>query len=414
MAKLAILFFAFLLFLFGCSTKMAINPPSPPPSIDMIYFSDEYLSGIPIEEKMIEKVEKVEIKEEKKVEEKLEEKQEESRIPVASLTQERTREPLSLPDITVSDLFLKHKRNLVATLTNIGSAPFPMESGELSLFVDGRLQKRYSLKELSDQIFLQPQQSISITTPFKLSGRHAVEARVDTSMELRELDKENNQFRRILEGLPIGPDIVIRDFHLTEDLELSILLANTGEVDLRKGVILRVRIYLNDRKISDFDHFVAEELKAHSGNFYMLSPPYRVSIRGISKVRVTLTPKLRSDDVRIENNTMERRFIIFPFQIGPQGKEQFSFFVTSSPKRDEDHPEKIKFEARWEESDIPLKLSFGGPNDARNLPDISGKSPLKVEWSIPNSESQQESHWRVSVTNSIENRVVGHLIIQHP
>ncbi len=410
MSKGAILFFAFFLFLSGCSTRMTVQPPSPLPSIEPLTYPDEYFSGIPVEEKVTEIVEKVERKEE---EEKTK-KHEVVHLTAVPMPAEPPKESLSLPDITVSHLFLKQKRGLIATLTNIGSAPFPMDSGSLSLFVDGRLEKSYALKSLSDQVLLQPQESISLSTPFTLFGRHEVEARVDTPVELRELDKENNQLKKILEGLPIGPDIVIRDFHLTEDLELSIMLSNTGEADLRKGVTFRVRIYLNDRKISDFDHFISEELKAHSGNLYLLSPPYRISIKGISRVRVSLTPKLRSDDIRLENNTLERRFIIFPFQIGAQGREQFSFFVPSPPWRGEEPSEKIKLEARWEGSGAPLKLSFGGSDDARNLPDVSGKSPLKVEWPMPAGETQRESHWRVSVTNPIENRVEGHLIIQHP
>jgi hypothetical protein len=171
---------------------------------------------------------------------------------------------------------------------------------------------------------------------------------------------------------------------------------------------------LNDRKISDFEHFISEELKAHSKNLYTLSPPYRISIRGISRVRVFLAPKLRSDDIHMENNILERRFIIFPFQIGAQGREQFSFFIPSPPLKGEESSDKIKMEVRWEGAGAPLKLSFGGSGDARDLPDISGKSPLKVEWPIPADETQRESHWRISVTNPFENRVEGHLIIQHP
>ncbi len=402
MSKGAILFFAFSLFLFGCSTRMTVQPTSPLPSIDPLYYPDEYFSGIPVEEKVTEKVEKVEKKEEKA------EKHEVSHLTAAQ------KESLSLPDITVSNLFLKQKRRLFATLTNIGTAPFPMESGGLSLFVDGRLEKSYALKSLSDHGLLKPQESITLSTPFSLFGRHEVEVKVDTPVEQRELDKENNQLKKILEGLPIGPDIVIRDFYLTEDLELSIILSNNGEADLRKGVTFRIRIYLNDRKISDFEHFISEELKAHSGNLYTLSPPYRVSVKGISRVRVSLTPKLRSDDIRLENNILERRFIIFPFQIGAQGREQFSFFVPSPPLRGEESLEKIKMEVRWEGSSTPLKFSFGGSEDGRALLDISGMSPLKVEWPIPAGETQRESHWRVSVTNPIENRVEGHLIIQHP
>jgi hypothetical protein len=401
MSKGAILFFAFFLFLSGCSTRMTVQPTSPLPSIDPLYYPDEYFSGIPVKEKVTEEGEKAE-------------KHEVSHLTAAPMPAEVPKESLSLPDITVSDLFLKQKRRLFATLTNIGTAPFPMESGGLSLFVDGRLEESYALKSLSDHGLLKPQESITLSTPFSLFGRHEVEVKVDTPVEQRELDKENNQLKKILEGLPVGPDIVIRDFHLTEDLELSIILSNNGEADLRKGVTFRIRIYLNDRKISDFEHFISEELKAHSGNLYTLSPPYRVSVKGISRVRVSLAPMLRSDDIRLENNILERRFIIFPFQIGAQGREQFSFFVPPPPLRGEESSEKIKMEVRWEGSSNPLKFSFGGSEDGRALLDISGMSPLKVEWPIPAGETQRESHWRVSVTNPIENRVEGHLIIQHP
>ncbi|MDI6761754.1 MAG: hypothetical protein QME83_01860 [Thermodesulfobacteriota bacterium] len=408
MSKGAILFFAFSLFLSGCSTRLTVQPTSPLPSMEPLYYPDEYFSGIPVEEKVAEIAEKVEKKEEKA------EKHEVSHLTAAPMPAEVPKESLSLPDITVSNLFLKQKRRLFATLTNIGTAPFPMESGGLSLFVDGRLEKSYALKSLSDHGLLKPQESITLSTPFSLFGRHEVEVKVDTQVEQRELDKENNQLKKILEGLPIGPDIVIRDFHLTEDLELSIILSNNGEADLRKGVTFRIRIYLNDRKISDFEHFISEELKAHSGNLYTLSPPYRVSIKGISRVRVSLAPKLRSDDIRLENNILERRFIIFPFQIGAQGREQFSFFVPSPPLRGEEPSEKIRMEVRWEGSSTPLKFSFGGSEDSRALLDISGMSPVKVEWPIPAGETQRENHWRVSVTNPIENRVEGHLIIQYP
>lgn len=412
MSKGAILLFAFILFISGCSTRMTVQPTSPLPLIEPLYYPDEYFSGIPLEEKKTEEIEKVklEVKEEK-----IETRKEDvSHLVPLPLPAGIPKESLSLPDIAVSNIFLKQKRKLFATLTNIGTAPFPMESGGLSLFVDGQLEKRYALKSLADHGYLNPQESLTLPIPFSLFSRKEVEVRVDTPAELREMDMENNLLKKILEGFPIGPDIVIKDFDLTEDLELIIILSNIGEADLRKGVTFRIRIYLNDRKISDFEHFISEELKAHSKNHYILSPPYRVGIKGISRVKVSLASKLRSDDIRMENNVLERRFIIFPFQIGGQGKEQFSFFIPSPPLRGEELSEKIKMEVRWEGPSTPLKFSFGGPEESRSLLDISGTSPVKVEWPIHSGEPQREGHWRVSVTNPFENRAEGHLIIQHP
>jgi hypothetical protein len=391
------------------------------PPREPLYYADDFFFEAPGEVKAEEKVENVEkaekvqiAKEEEKVQKQEVPRQEVSHLAPVSLPAEPPKELVSLPDIAISSLFLKQKRKLVATLTNIGTAPFPMEGGGLSLYVDGRLEKYYTLKSLSDQTLLQPQENIILATPVSIYGRHEVEARVDTSAELREQDKENNELIKILEGLPIGPDIMVKDFELTEDLELNVILSNSGEADLRKGTIFRVRIYLNDRKISDFDHFIPEELKAYSGNLYTLSPPYRASLKGVSKVKVSIAPKLRPDDIRGENNTLERRLILFPFQMTGPGREQFSFYVPSVSLKGDEEYEKITLEARWEGSGTPLKLSFGESGHARIFPDVSGKSPLKIELPIPAGELSQERLWKISVTNPVESRVEGYLIVQHP
>jgi hypothetical protein len=48
------------------------------------------------------------------------------------------------------------------------------------------------------------------------------------------------------------------------------------------------------------------------------------------------------------------------------------------------------------------------------MPTLSGKSPLKVEFPIPFEEVQKESVWSIFVTNLVDKKVEGHLIIQHP
>lgn len=409
----ATLFFAFFLFFAGCSTQKGVIPSSPTPFQEPIYHLDEYLSGIPPETKTEEKLEKRESGEEKIVA-KEEEKEEEVQVSSVAIPAEPPEPRLDLPDLVVSDLLIKKKRRLVATLANAGTAPFPMGEGDLNLFVDNRLVRSYPLKSLSDRTWLHPQESLTLSIPFSVFGRHLVEARIETPAELKELDKENNGLKKVLEGLPAGPDIVIRDFHLTEDLDLNILLSNAGEIDLRKGVTLRIRIYLNDQKVSDFEHFVSEELKAHSKNLYAIFPPYRIYLKGSSRVRVFLTPRFRSDDIFLENNSFERRILIFPFQLGPQGREQFSFLIPPLSLKDEDAIEKMKMELRWEGGTGLLKFSVREPEGQKEPLHLSGKSPLKVEWPISSDTPQKEGHWMVSVTNPLEYRVEGHLIIQHP
>ena len=319
-----------------------------------------------------------------------------------------------LPDLAITDLFLNPQRKLAVTIANIGDTPVPLGGGNLKIIVDGALKGSYTLGSLSDQSFLPMKGSLTLTTPLTLVGRHEIDVHVDFTHGMKESNDENNSLKKILDGFPLGPDIVVKDLDLTEDLELMIILSNAGEVDLRRSVTFRIRILVNGRKISEFDHFISEGLNANFGNRYLLDPPYRVGIAGISKVKVSISPKLPSDDIRLENNVLERTFIIFPFRIGPQGREEFSFSFSAPRRHGEGQTEKVKTEARWEGGSSSLMLSIKKPGTIKGIPTLSGKSPLKVEFPIPFEEVQKENVWRISVTNLIDKKVEGHLIIQHP
>ena len=319
-----------------------------------------------------------------------------------------------LPDLTITDLFLNPQRKLAVTIANMGDSPLPLGGGNLKIIVDGSLKGSYTLGSLSNQSFLPMKGSITLTTPLTFVGRHEIDAQVDFTHGVKESNAENNSLKKVLDGLPVGPDIVVKDLDLTEDLELMIILSNAGEVDLRKGVTFRIRIFVNDRKISEFDHFISEALKANFGNRYLMDPPYRVGIAGISKVKVSISPKLPSDDIRLENNVLKRTFIIFPFRIGPQGREEFSFSFSAPRPQGEGPTEKVKTEARWEGGSSSLMLSFKKSGTLKGIPTLSGKSPLKVEFPISFEEVQKESVWNVLITNLIDKKVEGHLIIQHP
>ena len=319
-----------------------------------------------------------------------------------------------LPDLTITDLFLNPQRKLAVTIANVGDSPLPLGGGNLKIIVDGSLKGSYTLGSLSNQSFLPMKGSITLTTPLTLVGQHEIDAQVDFTHGVKESNAENNSLKKILDGAPFGPDIVVKDLDLTEDLELMIILSNAGEVDLRKDVTFRFRILVNDRKISEFDHLISEALKANFGNRYLMDPPYRVGIGGISKVKVSISPKLPSDDIRLENNVLERTFIIFPFRIGPQGREEFSFSFSAPRPQGDGQTEKVKTEARWEGGSSSLMLSFKKSGTLKGIPTLSGKSPLKVEFPIPSEEVQKENVWSVLLTNLIDKKVEGHLIIQHP
>ena len=412
MFKRAIGLFAFSIFLFGCAARMA-NQPLPPPSL-AVPPPEPKLSETSLSKEEIELVQKEEAKEEAKEEVKQEVEEDGQKEEKIALKPEVPVEPLLLPDITITDLFLNSKKRLVITIENQGDGPFPLEAGKLRLFIDSQPKGSYPLSSFSDQSFLLPEGSLTFTTHLTISGRHEIHAYLDASLEIIESNQENNDLTKILEGLPVGPDIVVEDLELTEDLELSIVLSNAGEVDLRKGIILRIRISVNNQKITAFDHFIPEVLKANFGNRYIIDPPYPVGITGISEVKVSISPKLSSDDIRVENNVLERTFIIFPFKIGPQGKEEFSFSFFTPRPQGEGQTEKVKIEARWEGGSSSLMLSFKKSGNINEMPTLSGKSPLKVEFSIPFEEVQKENVWSIFVTNLVDKKVEGHLIIQHP
>jgi len=99
----------------------------------------------------------------------------------------------------------------------------------LKILVDGSLKGSYALRGLSDQSSLPVKGTVTLTTPLVLVGRHEVDAHLGFSIEVKESNEDNNHLKRILEGLPAGPDIVVKQLVLTEDFELVIILSNAGK-----------------------------------------------------------------------------------------------------------------------------------------------------------------------------------------
>jgi hypothetical protein len=319
-----------------------------------------------------------------------------------------------LPFLAITDLFLNSQRKLSVTLANIGDSPISLKGRNLKIFVDGLPGGSYPVESISDQPFLPPRGNVTFTAPLTIVGRHEILARVEFTNEGKGPDGERHSLKKILDGPPIGPDIMVKDLDLTEDLELMIILSNAGEADLRKGAIFQIKVFVNDQKISEFDHFISEVLKANSGNRYILAPPYEVGIAGISKVKVSISPELSSDDIHLENNALEKTFVIFPFKIGPRGGEEFTFSFSPPPSPGGGHAKKVRTEARWEGRGSSLMLSFKISGSSGGTLTLSGRSPLKAEFPFAFDERQKESVWSVFVTNPAGKKVEGHLIIQHP
>jgi len=92
----------------------------------------------------------------------------------------------------------------------------------------------------------------------------------------------------------------------------------------------------------------------------------------------------------LENNVLERTFIIFPFKIGPHGREEFSFSFSASRPQGRVRQEKVKTEARWEGGSSSLMLSFKKSGTLKGIPHpFQGRVPSS-RFSIPFEEIQKE------------------------
>jgi hypothetical protein len=215
-------------------------------------------------------------------------------------------------------------------------------------------------------------------------------------------------------GVSSGVDLFVKDMGLTEDLELYVVVSNAGEVDLPKGSTLRVRIFVNDRKVSDFEHLTPKDLKVKSGNRYTVHPPYPIAVGGVSLVKTSVWPTPPLKDAEPRNNTLIRNVIVYPFKIEPRAKQEFSFSVSSPRLKNSDPKEKVRAEARWDGDRFPVKLSFKGSGRMKGDSSVSGKSPLKMEVPISFEEPENKETCLISVTNPLRQKIVGHVIIQHP
>ena len=327
---------------------------------------------------------------------------------------EKPSELLSYPDLTISRLDLSPDRKLVVHIVNIGNEPFPLREATVRIFVDGILKGRYPLGSPSERSHLSPKEEILITTSVAIIGRHEVYAYIVPEPGSKERNLDNNGLRKRLESLLIGPDLLVKEFDLSEDFDLTIVLSNAGELELPKGTTLRIRIYMNGQKVSEFDHFISEPLKPYFESRYVIDPPYRVRVSGNSRVKVVISPRQPKDDVRPENNSLERNFGIFPFKIEPQTSQEFSLDLSNPDLKESRQGEIMKAEVRWDGGGAPVTLSLKGGANLRRISPINGKSPLKLEVPIEEGPNRKGKAWRFSISNLMEKKAEGHLIIQSP
>ena len=225
-----------------------------------------------------------------------------------------------MPDLVITEIFINPQKKLAVTVTNAGGSFLFLGTGNLKIYVDGTLQESYALHSLSGQPVLSEKESLTFNTPFTFSGKHEIDVQIGFAESVKEISTENNSLKKKLEGPAPEPNIVVKDLDLTEEMDLVIILSNGGEADLQKEVTYQFQIVVNKKKVSEFEHFIPEELKANFGNDYVITPPSRVEISGVSRVKVSIRPvssnreippnpifsKIHSSSFRLKSNIRKR------------------------------------------------------------------------------------------------------------
>ncbi len=327
---------------------------------------------------------------------------------------EEPSQPPSYPDLAITDLSLSPERKLAIHIVNVGTEFFPIRQGTVRVFVDGVLRGSYPLETRKGRSRLLPQEEMILTTSLTVVGRHEVYTEIELDPGSNERIPGNNSLRKTLEGLPVGPDLVVKELTLSDDFDLSIVLSNVGETELRRGTTLGIRIFVNGQKVSEFDHFISEPVRPHSGSDYVVAPPYRIRVSANSRVKVAIYPKQSKDDVQLANNSLQRSFTLFPFKIEPQESQGFLLEFSHPDANGRRRGDKVKAEIRWDGGGAPLRLSLKKGSRLRKIPPVQGSSPLQVEIPIEGEEVQGGKAWTFSVRNLMEKRAEGYLIIQSP
>jgi hypothetical protein len=253
-----------------------------------------------------------------------------------------------------------------------------------------------------------------LTTSLAAIGRHEDYVSIDRYPGTNKEIQEKRSLKKRVENLPVRPDIIVKELALTEDFDLSIVLSNAGDGELRKGTTLCIRIFMNDQRVSEFDHFIFEPLRPYSENRYIIDPPHRIKVSGNSRVKVLIWPKQLTGDIQFEQNTLERTFTIFPFKIDPEVTREFPLLLSDLRSKKNRQGDKIRTEVRWDGGGGPLRLSLRGARHPKKIGPVSGKSPLKLEIPIGDHKKQEGKAWRLSIANLTKKKAEGFLIIQGP
>jgi hypothetical protein len=209
------------------------------------------------------------------------------------------------------------------------------------------------------------------------------------------------------------PQLVVRDLGVNEDQELYFHLSNPGVSDLDKGLSFRIRIEVNGRRVSDFEHLSSAVIKGGLGSRYAVRPPYRVEIVKRCRVRVSVLLLAGERMFRGRDHQLERTFLVFPFRLWPQERREIAFSFSLPRNRTDLPPEELKAEVRWDGGGGPLRVWLKEEGSRETEP-LSGRSPLRLERTLSAAGLSGRRTWKIGVTNLMTVKSDGKIIVQHP
>jgi hypothetical protein len=209
------------------------------------------------------------------------------------------------------------------------------------------------------------------------------------------------------------PRVVVKDLGVNEDQELSLFLANPGTVDLDKALSLRIRIDVNGRKVSEFEHLSSVVIKGRLGSRYAVRPPYRVEIAKRCRVRVSVRLLSERGRTRGFDHQLEKTFLVIPFRLWPRERREIAFSFSLPRNRADLVPERVKAEVRWDGGGGPLR-AWLKEEGSREMEPLLGRSPLLLERVLSSAGLSGRKTWKIGVTNLMAVRSEGKIIVQHP
>ncbi len=177
---------------------------------------------------------------------------------------------VTLPDLTISDIYLNGLDRLTIEITNNGSGALPKkywEQSPISLYVyrDGKPWGRISLKicDPSQKLHL-PKSKVHFISNIRVDRPEQIQILIDPQNMVRESNETNNSFQKKLN--PASPDLSISNLWVVNDNWVAVQIVNDGSKKIDSKFWDQKLVYLDIfRRGKSWGRFSLETIDPHQG-----------------------------------------------------------------------------------------------------------------------------------------------------